>query len=81
MQQKNLPYAKLEEDYGLAKGAMKVYKEATETVPQHGKLGMYEIWIASAAKIFGVSKMREIYDEAIESGHLDEDMMEKICLK
>ncbi|GLT44768.1 hypothetical protein SLA2020_186450 [Shorea laevis] len=69
-----LQYAKLEEDYGLAKRAMKVYDEATKAVPNEEKLSMYEIYIARAAEIFGVPKTREIYEQAIESGLPDKDV-------
>ena len=57
-----LQYAKLEEDYGLAKRAMKVYDQATKAVPDHEKMNMYEIYIARATEIFGVPKTREIYE-------------------
>ena len=69
-----LQYAKLEEDYGLAKRAMKVYDQATKAVPNNEKLSMYEIYIARAAVIFGVPKTREIYEQAIESGLPDKDV-------
>ncbi|GKV34347.1 hypothetical protein SLEP1_g42723 [Rubroshorea leprosula] len=75
-----LQYAKLEEDYGLAKRAMKVYDEATKAVPNEEKLSMYEIHIARAAEIFGVPKTREIYEQAIESGLPDKDV-KTMCLK
>ncbi|GKV39360.1 hypothetical protein SLEP1_g47141 [Rubroshorea leprosula] len=75
-----LQYAKLEEDYGLAKRAMKVYDEATQAVPNEEKLSMYEIYIARAAEIFGVPKTREIYEQAIESGLADKDV-KTMCLK
>lgn len=75
-----LQYAKLEEDYGLAKRAMKVYDQATKAVPNHEKLGMYEIYIARAAEIFGIPKTREIYEQAIESGLPDKDV-KAMCLK
>ena len=75
-----LQYAKLEEDYGLAKRAMKVYEEATKKVPEGQKLEMYEIYISRAAEIFGVPRTREIYEQAIESGlpHKDVKIM---CIK
>lgn len=57
-----LQYAKLEEDYGLAKRAMKVYDQAVKAVPDGEKLTMYEIYIARAAEIFGIPKTREIYE-------------------
>ncbi|KAF5742242.1 putative XPA-binding protein [Tripterygium wilfordii] len=75
-----LQYAKLEEDYGLAKRAMKVYDQATKAVPNNEKLSMYEIYIARAAEIFGVPKTREIYEQAIESGLPDKDV-KIMCLK
>uniref|UniRef100_A0A7N2L7S9 Uncharacterized protein n=1 Tax=Quercus lobata TaxID=97700 RepID=A0A7N2L7S9_QUELO len=75
-----LQYAKLEEDYGLAKRAMKVYDQATKAVPNNEKLCMYEIYIARAAEIFGVPKTWEIYKQAIESGLLDKDA-KTMCLK
>ncbi|XP_058749837.1 uncharacterized protein LOC131622821 [Vicia villosa] len=75
-----LQYAKLEEDYGLAKRAMKVYDQATKAVPNNEKLSMYEIYISRAAEIFGVPKTREIYEQAIESGLPDKDV-KAMCLK
>lgn len=75
-----LQYAKLEEDYGLAKRAMRVYDQATKAVPANEKLSMYEIYIARAAEIFGVPRTREIYEQAIESGLPDKDV-KVMCLK
>ncbi|CAI9087648.1 OLC1v1021777C1 [Oldenlandia corymbosa var. corymbosa] len=75
-----LQYAKLEEDFGLAKRAMRVYDQATKAVPAAEKLSMYEIYIARAAEIFGVPKTREIYEQAIESGLPDKDV-KIMCLK
>ncbi|KAF9592179.1 hypothetical protein IFM89_012673 [Coptis chinensis] len=75
-----LQYAKLEEDYGLAKRAMKVYDQAAKTVPDNEKMSMYEIYIARAAEIFGVPKTREIYEQAIESGLPDKDV-KVMCMK
>lgn len=60
-----LQYAKLEEEYGLAKRAMKVYDQAVKAVPDNEKLSMYEIYIARAAAIFGVPKTREIYEVSL----------------
>ncbi|KAK9069138.1 hypothetical protein SSX86_013254 [Deinandra increscens subsp. villosa] len=76
-----LQYAKLEEDYGLAKRAMRVYDQATKAVPPNEKLSMYEIYIARAAEIFGVPKTREIYEQAIVSDGLPEKDAMKMCIK
>uniref|UniRef100_A0A3Q7G5W4 Pre-mRNA-splicing factor Syf1/CRNKL1-like C-terminal HAT-repeats domain-containing protein n=1 Tax=Solanum lycopersicum TaxID=4081 RepID=A0A3Q7G5W4_SOLLC len=62
-----LQYAKLEEDYGLAKRAMRVYDQATKVVLANEKLSMYKIYIARAAEIFGVPRTWEIYEQEIES--------------
>ncbi|MED6196956.1 hypothetical protein PIB30_052203 [Stylosanthes scabra] len=75
-----LQYAKLEEDYGLAKRAMKVYDEATKAVPNNEKLSMYEIYIARTSDIFGVRNTRQIYELAIQSGLPDKDV-KTMCLK
>ncbi|KAK9707214.1 hypothetical protein RND81_07G180400 [Saponaria officinalis] len=75
-----LQYAKLEEDYGLAKRAMNVYDKATKAVPANEKLSMYEIYIARAAEIFGVPQTREIYEQAISSGLPDKDV-KTMCMK
>ncbi|KAI3697398.1 hypothetical protein L6452_30386 [Arctium lappa] len=76
-----LQYAKLEEDYGLAKRAMRVYDQATKAVPPNEKLSMYEIYIARASEIFGVPKTREIYEQAIVSDGLPERDAMKMCIK
>ncbi|CAM8912034.1 unnamed protein product [Rhodiola kirilowii] len=75
-----LQYAKLEEDYGLAKRAMMVYDRATKAVPNNEKLAMYEIYIARATEIFGVPHTRQIYQQAIEAGLPDKDV-KTMCLK
>ncbi|CAA0816602.1 Tetratricopeptide repeat (TPR)-like superfamily protein [Striga hermonthica] len=75
-----LQYAKLEEDFGLAKNAMEIYDKATKAVLDNERLGMYELYIARAAEIFGVPKTREIYEQAIRSGLPDKDV-KLMCLK
>ncbi|WVZ66873.1 hypothetical protein U9M48_016036 [Paspalum notatum var. saurae] len=75
-----LQWAKLEEDYGLAKRAMNVYDEAVRVVPNSEKMAMYEIYIARAAELFGVPRTRQIYEQAIESGLPDRDVL-TMCMK
>ena len=62
-----LQWAKLEEDYGLAKRAMNVYDEAVRAVPNSEKMAMYEIYIARAAELFGVPRTRQIYEVSVLS--------------
>eukprot|EP00898_Chlorokybus_atmophyticus_P007007 jgi/Chlat1/7307/Chrsp58S06932 len=75
-----LQYAKLEEDYGLTRHAMAVYARAVQAVRDEDKLSVYEIYIARATEFFGVSKTREIYEQAIESG-LPDKQVKTMCLR
>lgn len=61
-----LLYAKLEEEYGLARHAMAVYERATQAVLPSEKHDMYNIYIKRAAEIYGVTHTRSIYEKAIE---------------
>lgn len=61
-----LLYAKLEENYGLARHAMAVYERATEAVEVEERHHMFNIYIKRAAEIYGVTYTREIYQKAIE---------------
>lgn len=61
-----LLYAKLEENYGLARHAMAVYERATEAVEVGERHHMFNIYIKRAAEIYGVTYTREIYQKAIE---------------
>ncbi|GJP42019.1 hypothetical protein CLOM_g1622 [Closterium sp. NIES-68] len=75
-----LAYAKLEEEFGLARHAMAVYERAAQAVLDDQKMGVYELFIARAAELFGVAKTRDIYERAIESGLPDADV-KKMCLR
>ncbi|CAI7786811.1 unnamed protein product, partial [Closterium sp. NIES-54] len=57
-----LAYARLEEEYGLARHAMAVYERAAQAVPEEQRMGVYELFIARAAELFGVAKTRDIYE-------------------
>ncbi len=50
-------YAKLEEDYGLARSAMEVYDRAVRTVPQADRLAIYDLYLARAHEFFGLGKV------------------------
>eukprot|EP00123_Amoebidium_parasiticum_P017227 comp23760_c1_seq1/m.41135 comp23760_c1_seq1/g.41135 ORF comp23760_c1_seq1/g.41135 comp23760_c1_seq1/m.41135 type:complete len:846 (-) comp23760_c1_seq1:271-2808(-) len=60
-------YAKLEEDYGLARHAMAVYDRATKAVAPEERMQTYKRYIRKAAELFGVTKTRDIYQAAIEA--------------
>jgi len=62
-----LQYALLEEQYGLAKHAMEVYHRAARAVPKPERMSIYDLYIAKASEFFGIGKVREIYETAIEA--------------
>ncbi|KAI8474630.1 MAG: transcription-coupled DNA repair protein, partial [Monoraphidium minutum] len=62
-----LEYARLEEEHGLARRAMEVYARALVHVPKDERLGVLDVYIARASDFFGVAKVREIYEAAIET--------------
>lgn len=75
-----MAYAALEEKYGLSSRAMEVYDHAVRTVPQAERLPIYEQYLARAEKDFGISKTREIYEDAIEA-QPPHELADPDCLK
>lgn len=74
-----LMYAKLEEDYGLARHAMAVYDRASKNLPPNEQYEIFNIYIKRAAEIFGVTHTREIYEKAIEV--LPNEFARDICMR
>ncbi|KAF6765001.1 spliceosome complex protein [Ephemerocybe angulata] len=74
-----LMYAKLEEDYGLAKRAMAIYDRATQVVTDADKFEMFTIYIAKATANFGLPATRPIYERAIEA--LPDKQTAEMCLR
>uniref|UniRef100_A0A061S5R0 Pre-mRNA-splicing factor SYF1 n=1 Tax=Tetraselmis sp. GSL018 TaxID=582737 RepID=A0A061S5R0_9CHLO len=62
-----LQYAQLEEKHGLARHAMEIYERASKRVPESERLGIYDIYLKRASDFFGIGKVREIYETAIEA--------------
>jgi pre-mRNA-splicing factor SYF1 len=62
-----LQFAQLEEKHGLARSAMEVYDRAVRTVPEAERLPVYDLYLARASESFGIGKVREIYETAIEA--------------
>lgn len=63
-----LLYARLEEEFGLARHAMGVYERATGAVLPEQQRDMFNIYIKRAAELYGVTHTRPIYQKAIEVG-------------
>ncbi|KAK1153693.1 pre-mRNA-splicing factor SYF1 [Acipenser oxyrinchus oxyrinchus] len=74
-----LLYAKLEEEFGLARHAMAVYERATQAVEPAEQHEMFNIYIKRAAEIYGVMHTRGIYQRAIEV--LPDEHSREMCLR
>ncbi|KAI9328612.1 hypothetical protein BDR26DRAFT_786029, partial [Obelidium mucronatum] len=61
-----LLYAKLEEDHGLTRHAMKIYDRATRAVSDADRFPVFELYIAKSISFFGRTSSREIYQRALE---------------
>ncbi|KAI7844217.1 hypothetical protein COHA_002351 [Chlorella ohadii] len=62
-----LAYAKYEEEHGLARNAMQIYDSAVKKVPEKERLSVYDVYVARASEFFGIGKVREVYEGAIEA--------------
>jgi pre-mRNA-splicing factor SYF1 len=76
-----LAYAKLEEDYGLAKRAMDVYERAVKRVPVDERLGVYDVYVAKAMEFFGVAKVRDVFTRAADDGELSNDVSKTLTTR
>ncbi|EUB63401.1 Pre-mRNA-splicing factor SYF1 [Echinococcus granulosus] len=74
-----LLYAKLEEDHGLARRAIKIYERATEAVEPEERFTMFNIYIQRIADLHGVTHTRAAYEQAIE--RLPEKHARQMCLR
>ncbi|PIO60400.1 hypothetical protein TELCIR_18102 [Teladorsagia circumcincta] len=74
-----LLYAKLEEDYGLARHAMSIYSRATEAVDRSDMYSVFNIYIKKAQELYGLPHTRPIYEHAISV--LPEDSSRELSLR
>lgn len=72
-------YAKLEEEHGLARHALSIYNRATKAVEEKDMFEMYGILLRKTAELFGQTRTREIYDQAIEA--LPQDRIKDACMR
>ncbi|QDZ20836.1 pre-mRNA-splicing factor SYF1 [Chloropicon primus] len=59
-------YASFEEEHGLAKNVMTILGSALKVCPAKDKLGVLTAWVAKAKEFYGVARVRQIYQGAIE---------------
>ncbi|KAF8065563.1 Xab2 [Scenedesmus sp. PABB004] len=79
-----LEYAALEEQHGLARHAMQVYERAIPAVPKEQRLSVVELYVSRATDFFGIAKVREIYEAAIEGeppGELPPADVRALCVR
>ncbi|XP_014663513.1 PREDICTED: pre-mRNA-splicing factor SYF1-like [Priapulus caudatus] len=74
-----LLYAKLEEEYGLARHAMAIYDRASRAVLPLEQYEMFNIYIKKAAELYGVTHTREIYEKAVDV--LSDEPAREMCLR
>ncbi|KAJ7684690.1 hypothetical protein DFH06DRAFT_1288921 [Mycena polygramma] len=74
-----LMYAKLEEDFGLAKRSMSIFDRATQVVADEDKFEMFTIYIAKATANYGLPATRPIYERALEV--LPDRQTAEMCLR
>uniref|UniRef100_A0A0E0JMK7 Suppressor of forked domain-containing protein n=1 Tax=Oryza punctata TaxID=4537 RepID=A0A0E0JMK7_ORYPU len=76
-----LRHARYEEEFGSAARAMSVYDEAARSVPASDITSIYEAYAARAAELCGVLKVRQVYEQAIESSGLPRRDALAMCLR
>jgi pre-mRNA-splicing factor SYF1 len=69
---------KFEEEHGLTKRALNVYKLMCQKVPTEDKYTAYQLFIAKTAKYLGQAATRDIYQNAIQE--LEDSAAAKLCL-
>ena len=74
-------HAAYEEEFGLARNAMKIYEAGVKSVKKADRLQLYELYITKASEFFGIAKVREIYEGAIESTDLSDADTLKLVLQ
>ena len=72
-------YAKLEEDFGLAKHAMAIYERATHHVDVKDKFDIYNVYIKKTSEMYGLTHTRSIYEKAIEN--LSDKQALEMCIR
>ena len=60
-----LLYGKYEEEHGLVRNAMSVYDRAVQSISLEKRYEVFNLYIAKAASYFGVTKTRDIYEQAV----------------
>lgn len=73
-----IKYAKMEEQYGLARHVVSIYDRAVASVPEKNKLDLYRLYIKKVEQLFGIIKTRAIFEKGLKV--LNDDMTRELCL-
>lgn len=79
-----MEYARLEEQFGLGKHAMEIYARAAVAVPKKERLSVYDVYLSRASQFFGIGKVREVYEMAIEAeppNDLPDQDCKQLCIR
>eukprot|EP01054_Gregarina_sp_Poly1_P003621 Gregarina_sp_Poly_1__3620@NODE_2066_length_2743_cov_35_734305_g1334_i0_p1_GENE_NODE_2066_length_2743_cov_35_734305_g1334_i0NODE_2066_length_2743_cov_35_734305_g1334_i0_p1_ORF_typecomplete_len820_score136_22Suf/PF05843_14/8_2e06Suf/PF05843_14/1_1e02Suf/PF05843_14/3_4e05Suf/PF05843_14/3_2e12Suf/PF05843_14/3_9e09TPR_15/PF13429_6/1_2e03TPR_15/PF13429_6/0_18TPR_15/PF13429_6/1_1e02TPR_15/PF13429_6/0_75TPR_15/PF13429_6/3e05TPR_15/PF13429_6/6_6TPR_MalT/PF17874_1/75TPR_MalT/PF17874_1/0_15TPR_MalT/PF17874 len=68
-------YAKYEEHFGLIRNALSIYHRAIQNIEDKHRLAFYKILVHTTAEYFGLTKTRQIFDEALKNV-ADDDVKE-----
>jgi pre-mRNA-splicing factor SYF1 len=70
-----------EEEYGLTKRSLSVYKDMCDNVPSADKYIAYQLFITKTIKYLGVPATRDIYQDAIEKlAKVNVSLVVKMCI-
>lgn len=71
-----LMYADMEEQNSLARHALKIFARAARAVQEEDRPDMYRLYIVKLATMFGVTKTRPVYEEALLSLKKPEEVID-----
>eukprot|EP00177_Eucheuma_denticulatum_P006779 GFKZ01012324.1.p1 GENE.GFKZ01012324.1~~GFKZ01012324.1.p1 ORF type:complete len:1005 (-),score=175.53 GFKZ01012324.1:1503-4403(-) len=71
-----LMYADMEENHSLARHSLAVLSRATKEVREEDRASVYRVYIVKMATLFGVTKTRTIYEEALGALSKPEEVLE-----
>lgn len=71
-----LMYADMEENHSLARHALAILSRATKAVREEDRARVYRVYIVKTATLFGVTKTRTIYEEALGELSKPEEVLE-----
>lgn len=74
-----LMYAQFEEEHGLARHTMHIYDRATRAVPEDQRAGIFNIYIRKAAKFFGITRTREVFERALDA--VPDSAVRDLCVR